>query len=65
MKLHEIEDHEILATKQDLKELELALKADLANLRADFIKALLESERAQRFWIWGLYVVIILSHFWK
>lgn len=63
MKLQEIENYELLTTKEDLTH--LAAKEDVANLRAEFTKSLLESERAQRFWIWGLYIVIILSHFWK
>jgi hypothetical protein len=54
MKLSEIENYESLATKLDLEKLKSELQAKIY-----------ESERAQRFWIWGLYIVIILSHFWK
>jgi hypothetical protein len=54
MKLSEIDNYELLATKLDVEKLKSDLQAKIY-----------ESERAQRFWIWGLYVVIILSHFWK
>lgn len=61
MKISEIEDHELLASKLDIEK----LRTETAQLEARLIKAIMERERAQRFWIWGLYVVIILSHFWK
>jgi len=61
MKLSELEGYEVLGAKLDSK----ASTAELEKLRADLTKTIMESERAQRFWIWGLYIVIILSHFWK
>jgi hypothetical protein len=61
MKISEIEDYELLASKLDIEK----LRTEMAQLEARLGKVIMESERAQRFWIWGLYVVVILNHFWK
>lgn len=49
-----------LATKEDIA----ATHAKIEQVRADLLEHLLTSERGQRMWIWGLYALIILSHFW-
>jgi CHASE3 domain sensor protein len=63
MKISDIEDSGQLASKDDLRVLSAELRQAIAELETRMIDRLIQSERAQRIWIWGLYALVIASFF--